>query len=213
MPETFQALTVLLLALLPGGLYVWAFERFAGAWGVRLSDRVLRFVEVSAVLHALLAPLTYWLWIEFVRSGRLIAGDVPFALWLVPLLYVSTPILLGSLVGSATRHQARWAKQITGPEPAPRAWDHLFGSHPDGWIRLRLKSGIWLGGAYTRETETHKAYAAGYPEDQDLYLAESVEIDPQTGAFIRQEDGTPVPRGSGILVRWSEVEYLEFIEA
>jgi hypothetical protein len=65
LPATFQALIILLLALLPGALYVWAFERLAGAWGVRFSDRILRFVEVSAIMHALLAPITYWLWIEF----------------------------------------------------------------------------------------------------------------------------------------------------
>lgn len=103
MPETFQALLVLVLALLPGALYVWAFERLAGAWGVRFSDRVLRFVEVSALVHAPLAPLTYWLWIEFVRSGRLAAGHVPLALWLVPLRYVALPIAGGSAVGAATR--------------------------------------------------------------------------------------------------------------
>jgi hypothetical protein len=76
MPETFQALMVLVVALLPGALYVWAFERFAGAWGVRFSDRVLRFVEVSAVLHAVAAPLSYWLWAAYIRSGRLVEGDV-----------------------------------------------------------------------------------------------------------------------------------------
>jgi hypothetical protein len=141
MPETFQALMVLVVALLPGALYVWAFERFAGAWGVRFSDRVLRFVEVSAVLHAVAAPLSYWLWAAYIRSGRLVEGDV-----------------------------------------------------------------------HTRESATHKSYAAGYPEEQDLYLAESVDVDPETGTFDRA-DGKPVARGSGILIRWSEVEYLEFIEA
>lgn len=213
MPETFQALAVLALALLPGALYVWAFERFTGAWGVRFSDRILRFVEVSAVLHAILAPLTYWLWMEFIVSGRLGAGEAPPALWLVALTYVGVPIVAGTLVGIGTRNQANWTRLITGPEPAPRAWDHLFGARPDGWIRLRLKSGPWLAGAYTRETETHKSYAAGYPEEEDLYLVESVEVDPDTGEFHLDEDGAPVARGSGILVRWSEVEYLEFIEA
>ena len=47
MPNTFQALAVLLVALLPGALYVWSFERQAGRWGIGLSDRVLRFVGGS----------------------------------------------------------------------------------------------------------------------------------------------------------------------
>ena len=77
MPESFQSLSVLILALLPGGLYVWAFERQAGAWGIRLSDRLLRFMGFSAVLHALLAPVTYRLWSDFIHTGRLGSGEVP----------------------------------------------------------------------------------------------------------------------------------------
>ena len=36
---TFQALAVLLLALLPGALYVWAFEREAGGFGTQAEQR------------------------------------------------------------------------------------------------------------------------------------------------------------------------------
>ena len=99
MPETFQALAVLVLALLPGALYVWAFERQVGAWGIRLSDRVLRFVGFSAFLHAVFAPLTYRLWIAFVRTGRLSDGDAPVALWLAVLVFVALPTGIGSAAG------------------------------------------------------------------------------------------------------------------
>jgi hypothetical protein len=213
MPETFQALAIAILAFLPGALYTWAFERLAGAWGARLSDRILRFVEVSAIAHALMAPLTYWLWVDFVRSGRLAAGRAPWTLWLVPLLYVAVPIVGGSLVGAGTKNRARWSRIFTGPEPAPRAWDHLFGARPDGWIRLKLKSGPWVGGAYSTAGDADQGYAAGYPEDPDLYLVETMEVDPATGRFVKGSDGNPVSRGSGLLVRWAEVEYLEFIDA
>jgi hypothetical protein len=138
MPETFQALLVLVLALLPGALYVWAFERFAGAWGVRFSDRVLRFVEVSAVFHALSAPLTYWLWVDFIDSGKLSSGEIPLILWAVPLLYVGLPIIAGSAVGSATRKGSGWAKLFTGPEPAPRAWDHLISTSSTPWRSIQI---------------------------------------------------------------------------
>jgi hypothetical protein len=100
-----------------------------------------------------------------------------------------------------------------GPTRAPRAWDHLFGSRPDGWIRLRLRSGSWLAGAYAKRPDGSRSYAAGYPEEQDLYLIEAMDVDPDTGEFRFGDHGYPVSRGSGILVRWSEVEYLEFIEA
>lgn len=70
-----------------------------------------------------------------------------------------------------------------------------------------------LAGRCIHAEADRKSYAAGYPEEQDLYLVETVEIDPETGEFVYDDSGEPVPRGSGILVRWSEVEYLEFIEA
>lgn len=153
MLETFQSAAVLVVALLPGALYVWSFERQAGAWGIRLADRLFRSVGFSAVIHALFAPVTYALWDRFIRSGRLSSGEAPFALWLVPLVYVVLPVAAGWLIGWGTRSRKAWAKLFTGPDPAPRAWDHLFGSTPDGWIRLRLKSGIWLGGAFVRRQD------------------------------------------------------------
>jgi hypothetical protein len=181
--------------------------------GVKLSDRVFRFIGFSAILLALSAPATYALWHEYVRAGRLSSGELPLTLWAVPLVYVGLPIVIGSLIGRGTRNRKAWAKLFTGPDPAPRAWDHLFGSTPDGWIRLRLKSGIWLGGAFVRRADGSRSYAAGYPEDQDLYLLEAVDVDPETGTFVVDDDGAPVSRGSSILIRWAEVEYLDFIEA
>jgi hypothetical protein len=213
MPDTFQALIVLIIALLPGALYTWSFERLVGAWGVGLADRVLRFVGASAVFQAVIAPFTVWVWRTYVLTGRLQDGDLPAALWLAPLLYVIIPISLGVVVGHGTVNERHWSKAFTGPSPAPRAWDHLFGRRPDGWVRLRLKSGVWLGGAFTSAGEGLDSYAAGYPDDQDLFLAEAYSVDPETGEFELDEHGDVVATGSGILVRWAEVEYLDFIDA
>jgi hypothetical protein len=213
MPDTFQAAAVAGLGLLPGALYTWAFEREAGAWGVRFTDRALRFVGTSAIFHVLFAPLSYWLWLEFVPTGRLRSGDVPMWAWALPALYVAVPTTCGVLVGRATRARRPWARLSTGPNPAPRAWDHLIGHGPDGWVRLRLKSGVWLAGAFATMEDGRRSYAAGYPDEPDLYLVDTVDVDPGTGEFSTDEQGRPLSRGSGILVRWSEIEYLEFIEA
>lgn len=213
MPETFQALVVLIAALLPGALYTWSFERLVGAWGVGFADRVLRFVGASAVFHAAVAPLTVWAWRTYVMTGRLQEGYLPIALWPLPLLYVAVPIALGVVVGRGTVNKRPWSKAFTGPSPAPRAWDYLFGLQPDGWVRFRLKSGVWLGGAFSSAGDGLDSYAAGYPDEQDLFLAEAYSVDPETGEFELDADGDVVPTGSGILVRWAEVEYLDFIDA
>jgi hypothetical protein len=38
MPESFEALAVIAIALLPGALYVWSFERLAGSSGGLLRE-------------------------------------------------------------------------------------------------------------------------------------------------------------------------------
>jgi hypothetical protein len=210
-PETFQTLPVLVVALLSGALYVWAFERQVGAWGIRLSERVLRFVGFSAFLHAAFAPLTYRLWRAFVRNGRLARGEAPLGLWLGVLVYVALPAAVGTLVGRATRNGAWWAQVFTGPDPAPRAWDKLFGSRPDGWIRTRLKSGTWLADAFGENEDGVRSYAAGCPEDPDLFLVDAVELEGETGEFLLDDEGMPVSKGS-LLVRRAEVEYFDFFE-
>ena len=216
MVETFQALWILLLALLPGALYVWAFEREAGGWGLGVTDRLLRFVGVSAVFNALVAPLTYLAYQHYVVTGRFAHGEpLPLWLWLVPIGYVAIPTLTGALIGSATADGRRWTRYIGGRSPAPRAWDHLFSAHDlTGWVRLKMKDSTWIVGAYAQSDNRRlRSYAAGYPGAQDLYLVETVECESATGAFVVDADGKPIPRGMGVLVRWEEVLYLEFIDS
>ena len=224
MPTTYEALTLLYAAVLPGAAYVWAYERQVGNWGVGLVDRLVRFVGVSAVLHGAIAPLTYQLWQDHILSGAFLAGKLDGRLlWLPSLLYLGLPLLAGALNGATTRHSgvgilgviARWKPLawlgvFGAPSAAPRAWDHLF-SRKDvaGWVRLRLHDGTWLGGAFAASDKpTLQSFAAGYPEDGDLFLAQIVDTDPETGAFLAGPDGTVVLRDEGLLIRWEEVAYL-----
>jgi hypothetical protein len=184
-----------------------------GNWGVGLADRFLRFVGVSIVFQTVFAPLSLWIWRTFILTGRFRAGDLPLAAWPIAIAYVLVPIVVGVVVGRGTLARRGWAKFFTGPSPAPRAWDHLFGLRPDGWVRLRLKSGAWIGGAYSSNDDGIDSYAAGYPDEQDLFIAEAYVLDPKTGEFVLDEHGDLVQTGSAILVRWSEIEYLDFIDA
>lgn len=126
---------------------MWSFERQAGRWGIGFSDRVLRFVGASAILHAAIAPLTYLAWARLwpALDDR---GPVPWLLWLVTIAFVAVPVGAGWGVGLGARSSRLWASVFTGPDPAPRAWDFLFQGKRNGWIRLKLKSGTWLAGAY-----------------------------------------------------------------
>lgn len=229
MPTTIETLAVIVIGVLPGAMYVWARERQTGMWGAQLTDRALRFLGWSAVLHLLLAPATYWLWETYVRTGLFQAGEVsPFTLWLPLLPYLIFPVLIGTVAGNLsasgpdlpgriarTRIQSRnpfaWAAIFSEHGKPPRAWDHLFasGGTRAGWVRIRLKSGGWVGGWFGGHPDREEvSYAAGYPEPQDLFIAQRYELTPQGGFAYR--DGEPVARDEGLLLDWNNIEYLMF---
>jgi hypothetical protein len=212
-PGTVQAVLVAVLAILPGALYTWTFEQQAGRWGATATDRGQRFLGASAIFFVLELPLLYQLYREFVASGLVQRGAaLPWWFWSVPLAVVVAPIGVGWFAGRAAHRRRRWVRVVTGPSPAPRAWDDLFASSDlTGWIILRLKDGTWLGGLWGESEMTGlKSYAAGYPETQDLLLADLAEIDTDGELFL-DDSGRPLLTGVSLLIRWDEVAYAKFI--
>jgi hypothetical protein len=217
-PDTFQAVAVLILLVLPGALYTWAFERVVGPWGVGLVDRILRFIGISAGVQVLLAPITYRWYRVYVHSGDLAAGrSLPLEVWFGIILYVFLPITAGYLIGQATKHNVSWIPWIVGKQPAPRAWDELFLQGGNGYVRLRLKSiesgedrwvAGWFGSARIAG-QMRRSRVARYTEAQDLYLVQSFQCDGATGELLLL-NGNVITLDEGLLIRWDEVEYLSF---
>ena len=213
MTTTLLSLIIIWLAVLPGVLFIWAFEMLAGRWTTGIRGGLLRSVGYSAVFHILFLPLTYHLRVSY--WDRIWEGMyVSLWVWLYISLYVVVPITLGLLAAgwvissatSATSKKYRWAGLFVGRSPAPRAWDFLFGwQRVAGWVRLRTKTGLYMGGYYGEAS-----YVAGYPDIQDIYLTRAIEIDPDSGEFGIDSEGKPLSLPSGLLIRWDEVEYLEF---
>lgn len=106
------------------------------------------------------------------------------------------------VVGSACRRERRDTPRLGSSVPRPTRRG----------VRCKLKSGIWIGGVFG-EVDGRRPYASGYPEPQDLYLAATLHLDPDTGEILTNGEGHPKIQNSGILVRWEEIEYLEFTEA
>ena len=225
MPDTVEALGVFLLAVLPGALYIWAVERDVGRWGVTFGDRILRFIAASAVFQILYAAPLYLLRSEYwhhkvtdpsgkVRfENRIADGEaLPGWLFLLPVAYLGIPILVGSLAARAARGSSRTsmavARLLVGRDPEPRAWDYLFWQRPSGFIRARLKNDddhAWLGGLFGEYS-----YAAGYPETpQDLWL-EKTYVMTADGDFATDDEGNFLETGGGLLIRWEEIDLLEF---
>lgn len=229
--STFQALFVALLAVLPGALYTLARENFGASWAWQQTDtatQIFRFLGASAVFHVLFAPLSYWAYQNFVanRVAENAAKGESLSWWWWAALagYVILPYILGALTESSRSWRPsslcliRWPQALlswllsllAGRNPAPRAWDFLF-SAPDlgGYIRLKLigdrgwKAGLWVD-----------SYASGFGVDPDLYIGEEIAISDDGEVVFVEEDGQRLPEllGRGLLIRWSEVQYLDFMK-
>jgi hypothetical protein len=224
MPSTLQGITVFALAVLPGALYFLVIEREMGRrWGIGFSDRLIRFVVASAVFQVLYLPALYPLWRAYwhhrvetpghVRfENRVSDGDIPMLLFAVPFVYIGIPILIAFVAAQIAKgdpqSKKRLSRLLVGRDPAPRAWDFLFGSEPAGYIRARLKNDQdhpWIGGEFGAGS-----YAAGYPEEPlDIYLEKGFRMTVD-GEFERTENDSLVETGSALLIRWEEVDLLEF---
>ena len=220
MISTFQALAIAILAILPGALYTWAFEREDGPWGVGLADRLMRFIGVSSVFAVgSLWPL-YQGYRSYIVTGTLAAGEpLPPWIWFLPVVYLGIPIVAGACVGKGSRKQARWVRPITGLANAPRGWDQLFRTPKlKGFMRVRLiddtTTPTWIVGVFGKSPANSglpDSYAAGFPHEQDLYFWNTVDVD-QEGEVKTDTIGNPILTGTAALVRWDQVAYAEFIE-
>jgi uncharacterized membrane protein len=114
-PDTLEALAVFLLAVLPGAVYIWSFERVVGRWGIGLADRVLRFTAASALFLALFFAPLYHFRKEFLHhkvvdhgevhyENRLAQGaNLPWWAFVLPFAYLAVPALLGTGAGRAVQ--------------------------------------------------------------------------------------------------------------
>lgn len=212
MPSTFTALWITLFAVLPGAMFAWLFEREAGGgMGTKTSDRVLRFGGVSACIHLLLAPLTYWIYRDFIATGALSHARAPLWLWPVAACYILPPAAGGWLLGYGVSKRWPWTRLFVGNGPHPTAWDYLFSkAEQTGFVRIQTTSNSWFFGAYTTSpTSGLASYAAGFPHDADLYLAVTFRCD-DNGWPIPNEDGQLQPMDLGLLIRRDEVAFLQF---
>jgi hypothetical protein len=216
LPSNIAALLVVIVAVLPGATFTWGFERQAGQFGVGLADRTLRFVAVSVLWHLILGWPEYLLY-RVAFNGRNFSTAQFAAAWGAVLLLTAVPAATGSFLGSlyAKRntgeqpkaiHRAfggpkrkRVFEYIVGHERAPRAWDDLFSEHPTIYIRVRTTDGAWLAGLFAKQS-----YAAGYPNDTDLYLEQAWGL--KDGGTVLAE-----PLGYSLYIPAARISWLEII--
>jgi hypothetical protein len=211
-PTSVVALAIIVIAVLPGSMYTWAFERQVTAYGVTLADRVLRFIAISLIFHVILGWGEYWLF-RAAFAGEDFGGRQFAAAWVAILFLVAIPLLAGTTTGGlyATRNNRdehwTWLRRgmtqdredrllgiILGRTPAPRAWDNLFSERPTIYLRVETTDGTPLGGRFA-----DNSYAGGFPNEPDLFLEEEWSLD--ENGNLKEALGYPVYIPSGQIAR------------
>ncbi|OOK65350.1 hypothetical protein BZL29_7861 [Mycobacterium kansasii] len=225
MITTFQALLIAAIAILPGSVYTIARESRGASWAWRSTDAatlLFRFLTASAFFHLLLAPIGYTAY-QHVVVDHLVAPRHPFpwAWWGWLAGYIILPYLFGLWMEAARswkpspRRVLGLPKNlfiglplfVAGRANEPRAWDRLFTKNRTGYIILRLKdSDEWKAGIWYEPS-----YASAYGEDKDLYIAEQIAVN-DDGSVAVDQHGNPQYLGVGLLISWSELNYVEFVE-
>lgn len=219
MISTFEALLVAVIAVLPGAMYTTALANRGASWAWPKTDvasQVIRFLGTSAVFHAVFAPVTLWAYRKLIVTGDLSDGNAPFFWWPILLLYLVIPYVWGEWTVRSRKWNGesccfkRGFKRLVGlytaATPEPRAWDWLF-AQPEltGVVRMQLMNDEWRVGYWGN------SFASSYGEDGDLYMAIQYVVD-EDGEPVIDDSGAMQETGAGILIRWSEVRYLEFVK-
>jgi hypothetical protein len=206
--DTFQALGVTLVAIMPGAFAVWAYEKQVGSWGLKSPERLYRLIAVSTVIWILSAPLTYWLWVGPFHREVSAHSHIPSGYWLIFVGYAIVPAAIGALLGYwASKRDSVLQRFLRGTSHSPSAWEAFFCTDTPAIIRIKLKSGTWMAGVYG-DNESLTSYASGYPDPGSLLLTETVAVDPLTGAYVLDVDSQPTFQPLMILIDSTEIEYL-----
>jgi hypothetical protein len=214
-PTSSLALVLLVLVILPGAMYTWAYERQVSAFGVTFADRFLRFFAISMIYHLVLGWPEFFLVKESLQTSDPTAHEFAL-LWVGVALVIAVPASSGTVVGGlyATRksrssdwlrvrrllgaREDRLLEVVLGRSPAPRAWDAFFSERPTTYLRVKTTDGQAVAGLFADQS-----YAGGFPEDPDLLLEEAWSVD---------DDGTLLePLGYPVYVAKGQIARLEVI--
>jgi hypothetical protein len=201
-PGTVQQLTILLVLVLPGVFYQAVRERLRGVHAAEQEpqNRLVRAIAAGALLDAVYAVAAGpWLVRLLAGGGEGPIGGVlrhPRQAGLAALVLV---VVVPSAVAWA---EATWGRRRARAryEPTPTAWDALFQGRGSCFVRVRLTSGVWVGGWLGS-----RSAVSAFPQQGDLYLQAQYRMGAD-GRFLGR-----VPATGGVYVRAADVEVLEVL--
>ncbi|MCG7520690.1 DUF6338 family protein [Ruegeria sp. Ofav3-42] len=188
-PEAFQ---IVLYLVVPGLIAVFVRAQFLTGRMQKHTDAILTYLPIS---------LIYWAMVMIAGlTVKEISEDPRVALLTVFL----GPAILGALLGlnarlDLVRGLLRKAK-LNPVHPVPTAWDWKFQRTQPQFVLVTMTDGECVAGRYDESS-----FASSDPTERDIYIEKVLEI---------QEHGPWKDVGDkGILIRPSEIRYIEFFPA
>jgi hypothetical protein len=197
MPETVDAVLVLILFVIPGfvagRILSLAFPRVEPGEG----RMVLEALALSCLNYGLLSWLLLLGWNQkwYERTSAL--ATLAFV-----VLFVS-PILIGlAMIGL---NDAGWVRRLRArfglAHPVPKAWDYFFRRRTPCWVIGTLKDGRIVAGLYGSNS-----FASSFPAEEDIYIERLCRLS-EEGKIIGLAD-----QSLGAIIRMENIELLEFYE-
>lgn len=219
MLQTLQALAVLTLAVVPGAVGTFSYERHAGPLPGDISERTVRFLIGTALLFPLSALIAWPVWTHVLHvkttggagtvfRNRLETGEgVPILWTALPVVYVVAPWLAGLLAGrirvAILKRSAKRAKAWRTPVTL-KAWDRVFLRPGPKLISVRLRDGHWVGGLFGPQSYASPLASSA----KELLLEVSYEVDVE-GKIVRDASGVPVEAGTAsVMIQAADVDLM-----
>lgn len=158
------------------------------------ADMGLALVAYSIGIDAIVAIVLFW-W-------PLPKDDTTRTLMLGVLFDVVAPVLIGWFMLDARERLARNGYILSS---WPKAWDafyNRFRKTPVALV-LTLSNGRRVGGFWAEDP-----IASSYPADEDIFLPAVVEVDQETGTFVKRN-----PIALGLLVKRADILMIEAFDA
>jgi Family of unknown function (DUF6338) len=216
MVGTFQALSLLLLAILPGAVLLFSYEHHAGPLAGDANERAIRFVVGTVLVFPYTATLAAWIYTRVVHvpvdgsqddfRNRLEHPTGISPAWtLLPLAYVLVPWCLGWLAGKGrvSLRKRAVANRATSLVPGVAAWDIVFLEPGPKLISAKLRGGPWVAGVFS--DSSFASASAG--KHKELVLEAAVQVDDK-GQIERDDTDTPILLPGAVVLNYADVELM-----
>ena len=230
-----QSLGLIVALLVPGGLFLWSYERKSSSYRRRdLKDRVVRLAAASVILLTITAPIAWYAYIQFWQG--LISGGSEYTWmwhrWLAACGYLAAVVFIVGPLAATINQRLRSHLRLSGDEinrrqrllrwvalkvlevrPNPNAFEFLADNGPF-IMRIETKSGKVLAGVFddteSKEDPLYLSHASTDPQNRDIYLRDLILVT-EDGKFVHNEDKTLSYGQGGLYIGADVIESAQII--